>query len=610
MFVEIIFFLLVGFILGLTLVGLKFTTGLDEISVRLLYGICIFPIVAIVLGFVDLISWFWFVVVCLVVVLRFWNVIKGLSFSFDYDSILVCIMALVMFVAFSHGAFSHVWLEDGDPNGFAQAVSYMVHYGTFLKPSDMFVTRYMEPYPVGYQTVIAAVSSIGGNVNGVLKSVNSLMIALAVVAIYHLSMSVGFSRRYSLFVSFIIFAIPSFSTRFIFAQSLAMLQMIMGFYFLSRSRDQPSTFYSGLCFGALCITHQMTAVVAAVLAFLWLVADVLTNRKTTCGFLSVAVICILIAGPWWAFEYGKYGVDKIVNQLNLEALSKSGLGLSDPTLRLYALTDLINVPLENSIDNMTGFGPVIFLLLICSFYVFLVAKDKTFYVNLSLLWFVFLFVALFSNHLPVSFIPSRIWPYVSIPVAFLSAYVIYMCQKSQRDIMRAFAVILVLGVVATSALPKFEFNGRMWGSSRFTTMDEYKMAVFLSGLPIGTKVMDACFYERVWGLNLWDDPLDEYALWMKNTDVLNASFRSNYGWDSEGWIKLDGKNKSLIYSEDPVSLGAVLSGNYEYIIIGSKCMKMWNVDGIELNMRVSELVNSDRFQTVFKSNDEYVLGVN
>lgn len=608
---EIIYFLIVSFMLGLTARKLLYTDFAEELTAKLLFGVCLLSVVSVWVGFVSGISLITVFLISTALMLIFsdFHKFKVMKILYSNNIIYVWGFAIIIFSVFYYGASMQFWLEDGDPNGFAEAISYIAHYHTFLKPNTMFIARYMEPYPVGFQCLLGLLASDTFDISGTMKLINSVLIAFAIPALYLLMRGLGFKSTPSLCGAFILMAIPSFSTRFIFAQSLSMIQMLMGFYFLSRSKDNKvAGIYSGICFGALCITHQTTGVVAVGLGILWVFSDLIANKKFTYGYVGLVVTCLLISAPWWGFEYSKYGTEKILYQLNLGKLGETVFGLSDPSLKMYTISDLFVSPIRNSIDNATGFGAVIFILGGLSLVAMIATYKRQFTYTLLLSWIILLMLALFSNHLPISFIPSRMWVYVSIPLSMIAGWGLSAIYKDKKyEVSTAVALVFVIGIVVFSFIPKYNINTVEWGSSRFTTDDEYNMADFVFNLPIGTNVIDACFYERVWGLNKWDDPRADGIILLKNSKV-NTSI---YGWDSEGWMSPFNAEDSFILSGDPVKLHEILvsAGGYKYMIMGSRCMQIGGFDSNNLKGRVNQLVASGGFSIAYSSGDEYVVGV-
>jgi hypothetical protein len=601
---ELAFFIIVSLMLGFNLRKTSFDDYAEEFIIRILYGACLFPILALILGVFGLAS-----PIPIFISAVFLMFASGEASRFKMQAILkdnsilaVIGLSLIMLYAFDVGVSSHIWLEDGDPNGHAVVASYIAKTGTWLKPVDLFVARYIEPYPMGYQLWMGVLSSINGNVNGVLKVFNNLFIVLTIPAFFYLVKRLFNSSNIAMLSSFVLVALPAFSTRFIFAQSLSMLQMVVAFYLIARivKGEKNLAVYGGLILGSLCLTHQTTAVIMGVLAGLWLVYDRYSSKKLNTAFVLCLVVGVLVATPWWAFEYAKYGWDKIKFQLNLGTLSSKVLGLSDPQMRLYTVSDLINV--GGVMDNMTGFGVFAFILLVIVIVSIVYYRDSPYEIWLAFIWLVFCGLALFSNRLPVSFIPSRMWPYTAIPVAILVGNAIYSTYKMEYSAIKSLSYLFVMGILATSMYPKMEFNSSLWPSARFTTPDEYAMAGRLYNLTPGTKVMDLCSYERVWSLNLWDDPTDRDVILFKNSAV-NIS---KYGWDSEGWLKITNVSNSRIFGGNITSAYQFLKDKkYEYIIVGSKCV-LYGINQSVFSQKINEMDISPLFGVYFKSGDERV----
>ena len=611
---AVFFFIAAG--LGGILRSVKFGDIFEELIVRVLFGVAIFPVIAIpVASFSALTPLVMCAIAVVCLVLSDFSRWKIIAILKEKNIFIVLFMALVLFGVYYAGFDSHNWLEDGDPNGHAEAASYISHYHTYNKPVDLFITRYIEPYPVGYQLWMGLLSQLNGNVNNVLKVFNALFIVLTLPAFYYFVKKLFNNPSHALFATFVLFALPAFSTRFIFSQSLAMLQMIVAFYFLAGVvRGEKLNFiWAGLALGALCLTHQTTGVVMGVLVAIWFVVDSVYNKKINREFIFALVVALLVASPWWISQFTRYGWENIKYQLNLGRLGETSFGLTDPQLKFYTIGDLVSVPVDNIMDNMTGFGIFVFacsVIWVGAFIIYgaFIKKLKELEEGdyLMLAWLIFTVLALFSNWLPVSFIPSRMWVYVSIPAAIITGIILSWFYTAKYEVTKALFYVLVVGILLTSLYPKAEFNSREWPSARLRNADEYTMAGFLYNLPVGTKVMDACYYERVWGLNLWDDPLDKDSI-----SIRNIAVNKTYGWDSEGWLKLSSRWDSYILIKEPVELyNLIKKKNYEYVIMGSECMQISKMSSDDLKRRVSEMSSSGSFKVAYNAGNEYVLKLN
>jgi len=349
------------------------------------------------------------------------------------------------------------------------------------------------------------------------------------------------------------------------------------------------------------------------LVALWFVVDSIYNKNINREFILALVVALLVASPWWISQFSRYGWENVKYQLNLGRLGETSFGLTDPQLKFYTILDLVSVPVDNIMDNMTGFGIFVFVCSVIWVGAFIIygafikkLKDLEEGDYLIMAWLIFTVLALFSNWLPISFIPSRMWVYVSIPAAIITGIILSRFYTAKYEITKALFYVLVIGILLTSLYPKVEFNSRTWPSARLRNADEYTMADYLYKLPIGTKVMDACYYERVWGLNLWDDPIDKDSISIRNT-VVNKT----YGWDSEGWLKLGSKWDSYMLIKEPVELYNIIKKkNYEYVIMGSECMQIGKMSADDLKRRVNEMSSSGSFKVAYNAGNEYVLKLN
>jgi len=605
MILSITVLFIISFTLGTLVLSLYEKKGSEAWLMSLIIGICVFPIIGIILSTFNLLSLdFLIVYLLLLFFIQFNRNYYNIKFGVDYRVGAVLFFSAVMFGIFMYGGLNQGWLEDGDPNGHAVAASYIAHYKTFLKPSDLFIARYMEPYPVGFQIWTGLLSQDGFDVSFTLMWFNYFVISLGYIAIYYLTLTVFKCKDRALAASLVLMALPTFSTRFIFSQSFALTQIIVVLYLIAKTiENKKFVVPAGIVIGSLLLTHPTSAVVLAAFMCIWVVGEFIYERKIRFSIIYSGILGIAIAIPWWLFEFLKYGWDKIAIQLNLIRLGEGVFGFTDPTLRFYTIVDFINVPLNNTIDNMTGIGVGMFVLLVFAFYGVIMGRDKNRVI--FTLMTIFGIVAIFSNWLPISFIPTRMWVYMSIPLAIILAQPLVSSIKS-NDIGKAFAFMVIATIIFTSVYPKVFIMVQPWGNSRFNSNEEYTMLMYLKTLPVQTKVMDACMYERVWGLNLWDDPLDRESIIYRNRETDT----SIYGWDSEGWIGVNYTENATIFNDDAVKMNKFLnSKNYSYIIVGSKCIKYQMLFYNEFIMKIQEMIGSGLFDVAFNVNGEYVFKV-
>jgi len=612
MILAVAVFIAVSFALGLLIYGRLKEFGVAEAPIMsIIFGVCIFPLMGILLSSAGALEIYTVAGISLLVIASYIGRVKADIFGIVSDCFrlsgiekIMMVFAIVMFIVFSMGGFSAQWLEDGDPNGHAVAASYIAHYHTYSKPADLFVARYMEPYPVGYQLWMGLLSQDGLFVNQTLKVFNYVFICLGLVAFFYLVKVLSGNEWVAGCSSFILLVLPSFSTRFIFSQSLAITQVIMVMYLIACAIRRSEKFwcYAGLVLASLFLTHPTTSAIMGGFVVIWFAVDWLATGKFNNGFIYMVIIALLIGGSWWYYEYQKYGMDKIKEQLNLNVL-QHGTGFSDPTMKYYTLSDFIVSPQSNSTDNSTGVGMGVFALALLGFVRFL--KERKDYQILGIALLIFGVLGVMSNYLPVSLVPSRFWAFMSIPLALIAGEALsFIVSKKELGIVGFMAIVALL---AASGYPKFMINTSTWGSARFFTPGDYAMVDYVMNNTVaGEKAFDACMYERVWSMNLWEDPLDRGAITFKNIAVN----KSKYGWDSEGWLKLSSYNKSRIFSENVTYVSRFMRAqSYVYMFVNSRCIYNGVPEDI-YKKRIGEFDSSPLFEVFFKQGDERVYKMN
>jgi hypothetical protein len=606
---SILVFVSISLALGLFIRSRLLVYGETEaLIMSFMFGVCVFPLIGIILSVFNLV---YIYVVFILAIFIFICDRKDKSFSFaslkfsKFEKIAI-ICSLCLFIVFSVGGFSSPLLEDGDPNGHAVAASYIAHYHTYVKPADMFVARYMEPYPIGYQLWMGLLSQDTMDIVSTLKTYNYIFISIGILAFFFFVKALTDSEWIAAIGSFILAILPSFSTRFVFAQAFATTQVIVILYLVARSLQRKDNLYiyAGILLGSLFLTHPTTSAIMGGFLVLWVLFDSIINKEINVKFIVfVIVVGCLIGGVWWLHEFDKYGVMNLREQLNLNVLGKNIVGFSDPTMRYYSVIDFVVSPIQNSIDNMTGvglfaFGLGLLGLVICF-------KEREQYQILLVIWLAFCIYGIYSNYFPVSLVPSRFWSYMSIPFAAIAAIgmskIIY--HKNELGVI---GFVAIVGLFLTSAYPKIVVNTAEWESARFFTKGDIDMvSSVMTNITKGSKAMDACMYERVWSMNLWDDPLDKNAILFKNKEA-NVS---KFGWDSEGWLKLKSENDSGIFANNLTYVHDYLkSKGYEYLLINSRCIKN-GVTNFSYENKINEYDSSPLFKVIFNEDLERVYKV-
>ena len=602
MLISLVCFCLISSAIGVVINGfLKERGQLERILMSLAFGVCSFPIVGVIFSSFNGLSLLLLSVLSFCVLAMYFKPSDLKIPSVSRSESLVILMAISLFAVFYMGGFSVPWLEDGDPNGHAAAASYIAHYHTYSKPADMFVARYMEPYPVGFQMWMGVLAQDGYDIVSTLRIYNYIFISLGLIVFFYFMRAISNDDNLSVCSTFILLALPTFSTRFIFSQALAITQVIMIMYLIALAmKGNRSRFkYGGIVLGSLFITQTTSSAIMGGFLIIWLLFDSVINRKLNMGILvSVIAIGTVIGGTWWTYEFNKYGFDKVKTQMGLDIMSKGIIGFSDPVKEFYTIGDFINSNEANKIDNMRGVGAAAFILMLYGVLKsFAVRKE---YQILMVLWLIFGILGVYSNYLPVSLIPSRFWAYMSIPFAAVAGYGLVGLVRKDLGII---GFVAIVGLLATSAYPKYVVNGQAWESARlFTKGDHAVQAYMAANSTVGAKAFDACMYERVWSMNLWDDPLDKEAIIFKNV-LVNVSA---YGWDSEGWLKLNHNGGSRVFDSPIAEVYDFLKAKgYKYLLVNTKCIGN-GINNVAYEDRIGEFDKSSEFGVFFKYDMERV----
>jgi len=579
---------------------------LEALLMAVICGACAFPLAGILLSSVSMLYLTLVYSLAFISVIAYayndkWKIVLG-KIPISNGELLVLFMAIFMFGAFYYGGTSMPWLEDGDPNGHAVSASYIANYHTYSKPSDMFVARYLEPYPVGYQLWMGLLAQDGLDVNQTLKVFNYLLICLGLVAFFYFVKVLTGDSRIAVASSFILFALPTFSSRFIFSQAFAVTQIIAIMYLIACAinRDKKFYAYAGVLLGALFLTQPTASAIMGGFLAIWIVVEYLSGGELNKGFTTVIIIGLLIGAAWWILEFQKYGVDKVKEQLNLNVLGKGMAGFADPAKRYYGIGDFIVSPMANTTDNLTGIGLGIFALMLLGAVMFL--NERKDWQILAVLWLAFGILGVFSDYLPITLVPSRFWVFMSIPLAIVAGAAFSTLTNHRTDIALV-GFVAIVAVLVFSFYPKYIVNTTTWSSARFFTPGDYAMVGYvMNHTSPGEKAFDSCMYERVWTMNLWDDPLDREALLFKN----NAVNTSKFGWDSEGWLKLARYNQSGIFRENVIYIHDFLQAKgYKYLFVNSRCVYNGVPQGVYDN-RIREFDSSGEFDVLFKYDSERV----
>jgi len=484
----------------------------------------------------------------------------------------------ILFVLFStvmfYGSFKYDWLEDGDPYGYALVASYVEEKHSFVKPTDLYLENYAEPDSIGYSLFIASWHSVIGRMNFVMKFFNALIISLSLLWCYCFSKKLFGNERKALFATFILFAIPSYLTHFIFATTLAVALFFPAFYFVMKSKDQWwFALPAGILIGSILVTHHLSGLVFGIFLVVYWLFD--RNKYVFASGLAG----VLLAMTYWVPVLIRYGIDGFKTQIGITSAT-SITGTGDV---LYTFKHFFFASGENMINVSYGWGAFIFLLVIVGIAMTFIKKREGHH-KVVWAWFAISLIGVLAVYLPYKLMPFRWWVYLAIPVALISGEALYNLASSKKIGFLMLAV-WVGGVLAFSAVPKMELNTAVWGPSASLqhpgVLDAHLF--MMNNFPDQTRVFSFHTASKLQGFNMWS------CDWCADEILFKQRFPVR-----------DYELQEFVYG---------LNARYEYVFVPvSWYVGKYGEDNTEQQIRYLE--GSDYFTKVYQNQNAIIYKVN
>ncbi|MFH1590457.1 MAG: hypothetical protein ABIC95_00875 [archaeon] len=428
--------------------------------------------------------------------------------------LLVVAVFITSLVMMATGAFSYPWLEDDDPWSHALGVRYIgmeqtVRIPIHIQEIDFF--SYIFPYPPGYDSIMGILYQLHPDVSDILKLFNAIIISLGFLFFYALAFELGKNREKALVATIVLLAIPSYLSHFIWAHAMIPGLFLTAMYAMAKStEDKKWIIPAAIVIGSIFLTQPTQPVKLSILFFLYYATLTIIKKRLVWQPLAAHAIGIALSLFWWAEHAGKF-MSGIVNPAVASNVPASGGGniftsifrFFDPTMgtatRAYGFKDFFGASAINQINMPVGWGLIVAAMMIAGIVaVFLAGKrllqDKHAYKIVLLLWFLFTFLGVNSMtfHLPIGLMAFRFWMLLAIPVALLAAEGIWLIASLLKPVPIPRLIIIALLVVAimvTSFVPKYELNTMEWFASGFGSKEAHHAdSAFFESLPYNTKV--------------------------------------------------------------------------------------------------------------------------
>lgn len=397
----------------------------------------------------------------------------------DRRGLLIGLLLIYCFTIYCLGPFSYPWLEDDDPWQHAASVKYIALTGNLNAESGTF--QYINPYPPGYDIILAILHQTLPSLNFTLKFFNGLIIFLGLPFFYFFVKEFTKDRERALWAMFFCAVIPCYMTHFIWSYSLAITLFIPIFYcVLKAACDKRYIVPSSVLIAGLCMTQPTEPVKFFIMLALLYLSIVIVRRELSPALLIIPLCGILLSLLWYFpvyknFQNGNMVLKTTINEFaftNEKDVGDMAQRIFDPqsgaSTRKYVARDYFFPRLKNYYNCAWGVGAALLSLAILGI-VSIVSgyrrenQERRVCALTLLLWSAFTFLGLNSLtfSLPVGLTAYRFWPLFGIPVCLLAAEGYYRVKGAMKN-FNAFSIIVIMTVLVTSGYPKFVTNTYRW----------------------------------------------------------------------------------------------------------------------------------------------------
>ncbi len=517
-------------------------------------------------------------------------------FKLDTGSIVVGLVFLGCVLLYCGGPFCYPWLEDTDPWHHASAIKYITLTKTLNAENGLF--QYMNPYPPGYDWVMAVLHQTSRSLYWTLKFFNGLIVALGFLFFYLFVKEFSKDRSKARYAMYFLACIPCYLSHFIWAHALTVTLFFPAFYLILKSAKNSKYVLPGSIVVAAIFLTQPTQSIKFIFLILILLCAMWFWKRT--GKIRIFIILFLAACIsfvlWWgpviykiakgesslvvASQHTITGTDQkeFKNAASLKKrISKVFNPKGGTATEPYNLSHYL-IPKKNKINNPVGIGLFLMILsflgLIIAWFQFVREKDeqKRIYYTTLFGWLLFTFLGLNSEtfSLPFGLFAFRFWMLLAIPVTMLAAECLFFIKAGRyswrKTLILAVACLLVFIGSATKKIisqTKRWPPGKQWGS----VLEAEGYAWLRNHLPRNTKVFA-----------------------FKNNFVVNGLDMLSDFWDTGQRRDVQG-----IFDKDIVQLHGILKKHgYQYLVIGAK--EAVHFGGDHVKRKVEDLKQSGLFE--------------
>lgn len=446
---------------------------------------------------------------------------------FNKYTLCTIILSIILSGIYIYAEFKTNTLHDSDPYEHAITTAYIADRWSIFEP-DNFDVRYLDSYPPLYGFLMAPFYKISGHMNETLKIINSLLCGLAIFAFFLFAKELFKDEKKGFIATGIIFALPCFMSHFIWSQSLAIPLILFAWYAILKNKTIPALILTALVFVSQpsCAVMFIPLTIILVLCLRWQNIFVLLGG----GVLSLI---------YWLPMVLKNGLRGTLTSLGFRVALVTDKVSDTSGGRIYSLGDIMFSPLSNKIDQATGIGLVVSILVVIALLIYFRNKDyirENRYTIVILLWFILCLLLLEGNAFPIKLFPHRVFVFLALPISLLAADAIYIILHSLDNKGAQVGVIIALVILIgwTSFYPKYIVQTSLWAPGR--SWEELQLYTYLKDTyPANTRVFQ--FNEQddrlVLGMNMysccWCKPVTDFrkGMFNRSPEEIYAFFKDN-----------------------------------------------------------------------------------
>ncbi len=454
--------------------------------------------------------------------------------------LVVLLIALSSFYMYTQGAFSYPFLEDEDPWGHAVGVKYVALEKTAYDP-ELYVEgkavdptlSYIDPYPPAYDIFMGILHQTSPDMMWTLKFFNALIISLGLIFFYLFANILTNSRKKALFATLVLAVVPSYFSHFIWAHTLVVVLFFPAMYAFEKIREDAKwTYIALLIVASIWVSQNLSQPIKlSSMILLYLIVISIAHRKFFYRKYTAFIGGIALSTLWWGVMIKKYTLQGFLQYftgdsasvLDQQILGSSQIGGSSNIIvslftkgialikkitaaggsgsRVYTFEDFFVAKGQNMINNPIGLGKVLTILVLVTIVWLLwkhrsaIVEKKNAWIAVTLFWLIFTFWGVMGKAFPISVARGtfRVWMLLAIPISLIAAEGFSLIIKffgKQKALKFGVGLLLIIGLLLTSGVAKYELNTAQWPTSgSFTNQNEpYQYGEWFGSIPLNTKV--------------------------------------------------------------------------------------------------------------------------